>query len=112
MEQRSIYTSLSRQEADRRIQTRLTESAGEGAELSRRELPGPGGTACVVSVYQKYYFAAEHIAMVVTVDDLEGRTRVTCATFGKSQGADMMDWGCGGKMAGLIARALEGTVEE
>ena len=90
----------------------MADSAGEEAQLSRTVLDGPEGRACVVAVYQKYYFAAEHIAMVVTVDDLEGRTRVTCATFGKSQGTDMMDWGCGGKMAGLIARALEGTALE
>lgn len=73
-----------------------------------------GTQEIVVCVIEKFYYRTSNRAsLTITLDNLEGDTKVHAAASGGGQGAFLrFDWGAGGNFVDSVRRALENHIVE
>ena len=65
------------------------------------------GAVCLVSVYEKHYWrAGNRLTLTVTVDNLQGRTRVYLVSGGGGEGLFRFDWGASQSFESVVQDAL------
>ena len=90
----SFYVSLSPHYAEARIHAAVVGGSVTGEEIDRFMLDGPDGKVCLVSIYEKHFWrAGNRLTLTVTVDNLQGRTRVHLVSGGGGEGLFRFDWG-------------------
>lgn len=101
------YVSVTPREAAQRIEREVVSGSITGECIDRYTLTAPEGRVCLVDVYEKHYWrAGNRLTLTVTIDDLEGRTRV-CAVSGGGEGLFRFDWGASDSFASAVSRALD-----
>ncbi|MEK4243902.1 DUF6054 family protein [Psychrobacillus sp. FSL K6-2684] len=73
-----------------------------------------GSQEVVVCVIEKFYYRTSNRAsLTITLDNLEGDTKVHAVASGGGQGAFLrFDWGAGGDFVNSVRRALENHIVE
>lgn len=64
-----------------------------GELIDRYQIGGSGGT-CIVLVFEKHYYrAGNRLTLTVTLDNLQGATRIHTVGGGGGEGLFSFDWG-------------------
>ena len=104
---RMMEVSLSPREADDLIYRAVTEGSITGEAIDRYALEARDGAVCLVSVYEKHYWrAGNRLTLTVTVDNLQGRTRVHLVSGGGGEGLFRFDWGASQSFESVVQDAL------
>ncbi len=79
-----------------------------GELIDRYSIPLPGGAKVLVLVFEKHYYrAGNRLTLTVTLDDVEGDTRIHYIGGGGSQSVLMrFDWGAAGSFMNVVEDAI------
>ena len=103
----SFFVSLSPQDAEERIYQAVVGGSVTGEAIDRFQLSGQGGDICLVSIFEKHYWrAGNRLTLTVTVDNLQGHTRVHLVSGGGGEGLFRFDWGAAESFEGVVQDAL------
>ncbi len=103
----NIFVSLPPYEAAERIHQTIIGGSVTGEAIDRCQLNGQGGTVCLVSVYEKHYWrAGNRLTLTVTVDNLQGPTRIHLVSGGGGEGLFRFDWGASKSFESSILEVL------
>lgn len=108
---KTMFVELSLRETVERIDAAVVDGSITGERIDYYELPAPGGTSCIVLVYEKHYYrAGNRLTLTVTVDDLSGRTRVSYIAGGGGDGLFRFDWGASESFTNVVTDALSSYI--
>ncbi len=78
-----------------------------GELIDRYGAAAPDGKGFVVLVFEKHYYrAGNRLTLTVTIDDLEGRTRVHSVGGGGGEGLFRFDWGASKSFSNVVSDVL------
>jgi len=104
----TFFVSLDVQSTVRLINDAVVRGSITGECIDHYGVAAPGGGGFVVLVFEKHYYrAGNRLTLTVTIDDLEGRTRVHSVGGGGGEGLFRFDWGAAKSFANVVADTLE-----
>ncbi|MEK4762835.1 DUF6054 family protein [Viridibacillus sp. FSL E2-0187] len=108
MDVTEFYVSIEPHDVLKRIKTNIVEGSFSGKLIDQYERI-VGDQQVVVCIFEKYYMRTSNRAsLTVTVDNLEGKTKIHAVASGGGEGAFLrFDWGVGNTFVNSVAKALE-----
>lgn len=89
-----LTLSISPAQAIRLLDDGVVRGSITGERVDTYVVHGDQGRSCVVAVYEKHYYrAGNRLTLTVTVDDLNGQTRLHAVGAGGGEGLFRFDWG-------------------
>ena len=106
----SFFVSLTPHDAEERIYQAVVGGSVTGEAIDRFQLSGQGGDICLVSIFEKHYWrAGNRLTLTVTVDNLQGHTRVHLVSGGGGEGLFRFDWGASEALCPVRSTPLSRT---
>ena len=103
----TFFVSLDVQNTVRVVTDAVVGGSITGECIDHYGVAAPGGGGFVVLVFEKHYYrAGNRLTLTVTIDDLEGRTRVHSVGGGGGEGFFRFDWGASKSFANVAIDAL------
>lgn len=108
MDVTEFYVSIEPHDVLERIKTNIVEGSISGKLIDQYERV-VGDQQIVVCILEKYYMRTSNRAsLTVTVDNLEGKTKIHAVASGGGEGAIFrFDWGVGNSFINSVAKALD-----
>ncbi|MBK3494576.1 hypothetical protein JFL43_06855 [Viridibacillus sp. YIM B01967] len=113
MDVKEFYVSIEPESVLDLIQTHIVDGSFSGKVIDVYERI-VGNQQLVVCIIEKYYMRSSNRAsLTITVDNLEGKTKVHAVASGGGEGAFFrFDWGAGNSFVNSVVRALEEYIIE
>ena len=102
-----LRVSLSPQAAVAQVSDAVRKGSFTGECVECSVIPAPGGTECVLAVYEKHMFrAGNRLTLTLLAENFSGETRVRCISGGGGEGFFRFDWGASDSFEQSVRKAL------
>ena len=92
----TFYVDISPQETLQLLDRGIIDGSITGERIDCHTVRGGNGCSFIVAVYEKHYYrAGNRLTLTVSIDDMDGITRVHAVGGGGGEGLFRFDWGAG-----------------
>lgn len=103
----TFFVSLDFKQAINTINDAIVGGSITGECIDNYNITSKNGARITVLVYEKHYYrAGNRLTLTVTVDNLEGKTRVHSIAGGGGEGLFKFDWGAAESFSSAVTNAL------
>ncbi|MEN8434363.1 DUF6054 family protein [Clostridium septicum] len=103
--------NLSLKETIRRLDSGIVDGSFTGERIDYYVVMGNDENGVIVLVYEKHFQrAGNRLTLTVTVDNMNGFTKIHSIASGGGQGLFRFDWGAGEKFTCAPRRVLEDNI--
>lgn len=103
----TFFVSLDVLSTVRAVSDAVVRGSITGELIDHYGATAPNSTGFVVLVFEKHcYRAGNRLTLTVTIDDLEGRTRVHSVGGGGGEGLFRFDWGASKSFSNIVSDVL------